>query len=227
MIVFPISMSRIGNAQSAEACIEWLRYFLPKIELNRVGAHFLYSDGLYMGLEPSDFDTKSRFASTSSAHMGAVRKLIQKNKREFQIDTAVSFQSWFQMYLSHGDFFSVLAMVRKFYDQDANFQRFVATDAKEQGKELTAEQLNFYLEEHTFSYLLLNRALSIQNDFVHHQEEWILEAYPGNPPLGQIYLFQKDPLKLNSAENPYKGQYNLVTNTFIPYLRVDLENPSF
>lgn len=227
MIVFPISMSRIGNAQSPTECIEWLRHFLPKILLNRVGAHFIYSEGLYMNFEQDGFDTKNRFANTAVSHMGGVKNLLQKHNREFQIDTAASFESWFQMYLSHRDFFSCFTAVKKFYESDIEFQKYIAIDALANGKELTDAQLNFYLEEHTFSYLLINRQLRLQNDFVQDKQQWILEAYPGSPMLGRVYLFQKDPLSLNSDSNPYKGQYDLSTHKFIPYAKVDLENPRF
>lgn len=227
IIVLPISMSRSSNAQSAEACIDALRLFLPKIQENKVGANLIYSEGLYMNFEKDAFDTKNRFANTAVSHMGAVRNLFAKNFREFQIDSALTFESWFQMYLSHNDFFSVFSTVKKLYASDSDFQKYVAKDAEQQGKELDERQIAFYLEEHTFSYLLLNRQLKLRNDFVNDRQTWVLEAYPGSPPLGQIYLFQKDPLRLNDDTNPYKGQYDLVSKKFIPYLEVDLENPGF
>lgn len=227
IIVLPISMSRASNAQSAEACIDALRFFLPKIQENKVGANLVYSEGLYMNFEQDAFDTKNRFANTAVSHMGAVKNLFAKNFREFQIESALTFESWFQMYLSHKDFFSAYSTVKKLYATDPDFQKYVARDAEMQGKTLDERQLAFFLEEHTFSYLLLNRQLKLRNDFVNNREAWVLEAYPGNPPLGQIYLFQKDPLGLNSDTNPYKGQYDLVNKRFISYLKVDLEQPGF
>lgn len=222
IIVLPISMSRIGNAQSPQACIDALNFFLNKIDVNRVGANFLYSEGLYMNLEKDAYETKNNFARTAVSHMHGVRNLVAKNHRKFQIDHAFNFESWFQMYLSHKDFFEAFKEVKKLYETDPEFQKQVEIDAKEQGKELTERQISFYLEEHTFAYLLLNRELTLRNEFVNGRERWVLLAYPGNPPRGQIYLFQKDPLGLNEDSNPYKGQYDLVNRRFIPYLRVDL-----
>lgn len=226
-IVFPISMSRIGNAQSPQECIDALDFFLNKIEENKVGAHFIYSEGLYMNFEQDAYDTKNRFARTAVSHMLGVRNLVSKNYRKFQIDHAFSFESWFQMYLSHKDFFEVLKTIRALYDSDPEFQRQVALDAEEQGKELTDRQISFYLEEHTFAYLLLNRQLTLRNEFVNGREQWVLLAYPGNPPRGQVYLCQMDPLGLNEDSNPYKGQYDLVNKRFVPYAKVDLLNPGF
>ena len=222
IIAFPISMTRIGNALSPQACIDFLEFFLQKIDVNRVGANFIYSEGLYMNFEQDAYVTKNNFAKTAVSHMLGVRNLVAKNHRKFQIDSAFNFSSWFQMYLSHKDFFKVMDHVRLLYEQDGQFRAYVATDAMEQGKELTERQVSFFLEEHTFAYLLLNRQLMLNNEFVLGREQWVLLAYPGSPPKGQIYLIQKDPLGLNGDQNPYKGQYDLDRKCFIPYLEVEL-----
>lgn len=101
------------------------------------------------------------------------------------------------MYLSHKDFFSAYKSIRDLYDGDAVFNQLISDDAQEQGKELTEQQVSFYLEEHTFRYLLMNRKLSLRNDFVNAREQWVLIAYPGKLARAQVYLYQKDPLKLN------------------------------
>jgi len=218
IIVLPISMSRIGNTQSPQACIDALDHFLPKIDLNRVGANFIYSEGLYMNLEQDAYTTKNDFARTAVSHMRGVRNLVSKNHRKFQIDHAFNFDSWFQMYLSHKDFFEAFRMVRELYDTDSEFKQKITLDAEEQGKELTERQLAFYLEEHTFAYLLMNRKLTLRNEFVNGREQWVLFAYPGNPPQAQMYLVQKDPLGINGDSNPYKGQYDLEEKVFVPYI---------
>ena len=223
IIVLGISMSRIGNSQSAKESIEALKHFLPKIHVNRVGANFVYSEGLYMNFEEDAYITKNNFGKSAASHMGAVRNLLAKDHRRFQIDHAFSFQSWFQVYLSHKDFFGVYHSVKKFYEKDSEFQKWVKQDAQEHGKELDERQLSFYLEEHAFHYLLVNRQLELRNDFVNGREQWVLDIYPGKPPKGQIYLIQKDPLGLSGDSNPYKGQYDLTEKKFIDYLKVDLE----
>jgi hypothetical protein len=227
IIALPISMSRIGNAQSPQECFDVLSYFQSKITVNQVGANFIYSEGLYMNFETDAYKTKNNFATTMVSHMLGVKNLVSKNYQKFQIDSAFHFESWFQMYLSHKDFFKVLKTVKDLYENDAEFRKQVALDAKEQMKELTERQIAFYLEEHAFGYLLINRKLSLSNDFVNGREQWILFVYPGNPPRGLIYLFQKDPLGINDDSNPYKGQYNWVTKKFIPFSEVDLTNPRF
>jgi hypothetical protein len=226
LLVFPISMSRISTGQHQKLYIEWLEFFLDKITTNQVGAHFLYSEGLYMNFETDAFLTKNNFAQSAVSHKQGLMNLIEKNYKKFQITSAFSFESWFQMYLSHPDFFSCLADIRKVYEHDSLFQKYVSLDTKEHGKELDEKQLSFYLEEHLFWYLLSNRQLTINNDFVDHKEKWILPCYPGSAPRGQIYLFQLDPLRINKDNNPYKGQYDLSSKVFIDYSKIDLENYS-
>ena len=46
-IIFPISMSRIGNVQNAEECYKWLKFFEKKIKVYGLDAIFLYTNGLY------------------------------------------------------------------------------------------------------------------------------------------------------------------------------------
>lgn len=224
IVVFPISMTRIGNVQSPSECIDALYFLKQKISINRTGANFLYSDGLYMNFEKDVYETKNKFAQNTVSHMRGVKNLIKKHYQDFQIESAFSFESWFQMYLSHEDFFNAFKTVKDLYASDEKFRKQVALDAEEQGKELNECQISFYLEEHTFGYLILNRELELRNNFVNGQEQWVLMAYPGKPPRGQIYLFQQDPLKINSDSNPYKGQYDLVEKKFIDYNKVDLDS---
>lgn len=223
IIVMPISMSRIANSQSPQACMEAIEHLRQKITANRVGAHFIYSEGLYMNLQENVCEKKNHYAQNAVSHMQGIRRIVEKNYMKYQIDNAFSFDSWFQMYLSHKSFFNVLSVVKEFYAKDVEFQKQVALDAKEQGKELTEKQIDFYLEEHTFAYLLYNRQLTLRNDFVNNRQAWVFFCYPGTPPRGAIYLYQQDPCKINGDSNPYKGQYDWTKKKFVDYRNVDLE----
>jgi hypothetical protein len=110
--------------------------------------------------------------------MHGIKNLVKKNYKKMQIDSAFSFSSWFQIYLSHSDFFDAFRKIRNFYDLDTKFQDLMKLDAKSQGRRLSQKQINFYLEEHTFVYLLLNMKLELKNDFINSRERWILLCYP-------------------------------------------------
>lgn len=222
VVVFPISMSRISNAQEPRAIMNTLDFFLNKVSISRVGVNIIYTEGLYMNFEKNIFETKNRFAQTAVCHMGGVKNIIQKEFKKYQIHDAFNFESWFHVYFAYADFFNVLKKVQDLYKKDKVFQTYIALDAKEQKRKLTKQQLAFYLEEHAFSYLLLNRQLQLHNDFVNGREQWVLLCYPGKPPRGQIYVYQKDILNINEDSNPYKGQYDTVEKKFIDYKNVDL-----
>ena len=217
LIVFPISMTRIANAQNAEAHIEYLRKFIPKIVEPKRGVHFLYTEGLYMNMPGSAYEMKNSYLNSMVAHANAFKKLLKKNQREMQIHEAFSFDSWFQMHLSHPDVLGSQREIKQFYETNDMFRSLVAEDAAQNKKILDDHQLSFFLEEHTFAYLLLNGQIKLRNDFVKGREEWILLAYPGMPPKAQIYLVQNDPLSIGKYPNPYKGQYDLVSRKFIDY----------
>jgi len=228
LLVFPISMSRIATGQHQKHYIEWLLQLAEKIQSNQVGANFLYSDGLYMNFENNAFETKNRFASTATSHKQGMLRLLDKHRQTFQIRSAFSFQSWFQMYLSHPDFFARLSDIRKLYSEDTLFQRYVALDAQDHERELTVHQIEFYLEEILFYYLASNRQLHFSNEYVQNREQWVLLCYPGSPLRAEIYLHQLDPFGLNSEKNPYKGSYDLSKRVFINHETVDLKqyNPT-
>ncbi len=228
LLVFPISMSRIGNTQSPQHCFEALEFLAEKIVATQVGANFIYTEGLYMNLEREVFETKNRFAATAASHMGAIRSLVNKHNKRFQIENAFHFDSWFQMYLSNHSFFQAQAVVKELYESDTEFQKMIEQDASQHGKPLTDRQIAFYLEEHTIIYLLIHDQLHLQNEYVNGRQQWLLFLYPGMPPKGQIYLTQQDPLKLmGKSHNPYKGQYDLLSKRFIDYRNVDLATYSF
>ncbi len=54
ILVFPISMSKIANAQSATRCYEFMLNFSPdKISESNVGLNIVYSDLLYLNSKES------------------------------------------------------------------------------------------------------------------------------------------------------------------------------
>ncbi len=224
ILVFPISMSRIENSQSASSCFEYIKIFDDKYKEPKVGAQFIYTEGLYMNFEERAYETKNKFAQRMVNHKQGLQKLIAKNFHHYQIANAFNFEAWFQMYLSHPDFFSVVAQAKMLYDTDTLFQKYVAEDSRVMERELTSQQLNFLIEEHVFSYLLLNRQLRLQNEYINGREEWLLLCYPGKPLLSEIYFYQKDILKINTDTNPYKGHYDLTQKRFYNFNEIDLEN---
>ena len=222
-IFLPISMSRIDNAQSAKECVQFLDYFKEKIQEPKVGIHFLYTEALYMSFEDKAYETKNAFDQKMVNHMHGVKKLIEKDFMTFQIRDAFHFESWFQTYLSHNDFLSFLNQVKDEHHKDELFQKYIKEDIEDNNREYNEKQIDFFLEEHAMTYLILNRQLSLDNKFVQGREEWLILSYPGKPLKAQVYLYQKDMLNLNKDSNPYKGLYNMTERVFYDFSKMNVE----
>lgn len=223
MLLFPISMSRIDNSQSPQEYETFLKNFTSKVQVPKVGIHFFYTEGLYMNFEEKAFETKNAFIQKMVNHKNGVKKILKKNFREFQIEKAFTFQSWFQMCLSSNDFLSVFKQAKDFYDTDNKFQELIKKDSQLVGRELDEKQLQFFLEEFTFSYLAVYGKFEITNSYVEGKEEWELLAYPGKPFLSQIYFVQKNILNFEKKEKSYIGHYDLTEKKYYDFLAIDVD----
>ncbi len=224
MLLFPISMSRIDNSQSPQEYENFLKNFTSKVQTPKVGIHFFYTEGLYMNFEEKAYETKNSFIQKMVNHKNGVKKILKKNFLEFQIEKAFTFQSWFQMCLSSNDFLSVLKQAKDFYNSDAKFQELIKKDADLIGRELDEKQLQFFLEEFTFSYLAVYGKFEITNPYVEGKEEWELLAYPGKPFLSQIYFIQQNIMGFEKKEKGYIGHYDLLQKKYYDFTKIDVNN---
>ena len=173
ILVFPISMSRISNAQSAKDCWEYMKIFSPeKIIRPLVGVNFIYSDLLYFNSSEEAAKLKNKFIQLMLAHKHEFLKILNKNP--FYIAKAFMFTSWSQMILDCKEYTTYLGLLKKFYKKDKQFQAYVEEDAKFMGKKLDENQVNFILEETLFVYLIAKGKVALKNDYIQGHEKWIL-----------------------------------------------------
>lgn len=233
ILVFPISISRAEhqNGQSPEQCFDYVQHFSPKkISEPKVGLNMIYGDFLYMNSQEPASSLKKKFMSIVLAHKNSFQKLVTKNWKDFQIQQAFSFEVWNQLYLDYrnADFSNDLAKIKKLYEQDSFFQKLIADDANFCERELTDEQLNFFLEEHLMFYLISKKKIFLPNEYIQGREKWVLWCYPSPMLKAQFYLYQKNPLNLNAPENPYENHvYDLSAKLLIDCTKVDLENYNY
>lgn len=221
MLVFWISMSRISNAQSAEKCFEYIEHLSQKITRPEVWINFIYSDGLYLLSEEKASTLKQKFLGAMISHKESILKWL---KGTWYIPKSFSFSAWNQLILQFSlNFPYYFNKLKKIYSTDSLFQSYVLDDANTNGKDISENQIHFFLEEILMFYLISKGKAKIQNEFLNNHEKWILHCYPGKPLKSEIYLYQKNFFKFNNLNNIYQNYfYDLEEEKLYDYSRVDL-----
>lgn len=232
ILVFPISISRTDNStgQDPAQCLDYVKHFSPsKVIEPRLGLNVIYGDFLYLYSDQKASALKQRFMNLVLKHKNTFSKLVRKERERFQIQHAFSYEVWNQLYLSYdGDFDSGFRHFRKMYDCDPLFQKYVREDAAFAGREVTEDQVNFFLEEYLMLYLISKRKVSLPNEYILGREQWILWCYPGMPIKGQIYTYQKNFFRLEAPENPYENHsYDLTSKKLVDNLKINLEGYNY
>jgi len=231
ILVFPISMSKISNAQDAKHCLEHLEHFTAakgnKIMKPLIGLNFVYSDYLYFHSDEKGSALRNKFFPLSVSHKNNFLKLLKRNP--WYIEKAFSFLTWNQILLESRDFVTYFGNLKKIYRKDKKFQQYMLDDLKMQGKiKLDENQLNFFLEETLLFYLIAKGKIKLYNEFIQGHEKWILYCYPGPPLKSQIYLFQKNFFKFKNPKNKFENAYyDLSKNKLYEFDRVDLDTIEF
>lgn len=219
LLYFGISMSRIGNSQSAQSCYDHMNYLASKIDKTEgIGLTFLYSDYLYFLSEEPAKELRSRAKEQMMSHKLNFLDIVLRNNTYTK--KAFSFLTFGQSILDNAKVYqSAYEKVRSLYETDEKFKSLVISDTKD-GVE-SDEGIRFILEEITYFYLANFGQLKITNTFTAGEEKWILQCYPGDPLKSEIYLLKLNPCKFKS-DNIYKlGMYNLEKNIFMDYSKID------
>ncbi len=225
LLLFGLSMNKLNNRQNARNCLDDIRYFTPsKIVKPFIGLNFIYSDFLYLYSDKPAPELKDSFMNQVINHKNSTQKLIEKNPIEFQIQHAFSYIVWNQLYVGTNDFNESFLLIKRIYEKDELFQKYVKEDCEVFGRAMGENQVNYFLEETLMIYLLSKNRVKLPNEYIDNNQEWILFCYPGRPLKTQIYIYQLDPLKLNWPSNPYQNAfYNLEDKELIKMDEVDLE----
>jgi hypothetical protein len=152
----------------------------------------IYGDSLYMNSDEQANVLRKKFMKVIISHKNAFSKLIKKEKLNFQIQHAFSYEVWNQLFLDYdGDFSDDFSRFKKIYKEDKLFQKYLLDDVKFCKRELDENQINFFLEEHLLFYFLSKKQIRLPNEYIQGREKWILWCYPGVPLKGMIYTYQK------------------------------------
>ena len=156
LLRFPISLSRIANAQSAKMYFEtYIPHISPsKILTPTIWANFCYSDMLYMYSDQPATTLKKKYMSEICKHKNESKKYLGKPQKHlwktpkdasYYISNSFSFDSWTSLYLWYEwDFPFMLKRLYDIYQNDSVFQKYLEVDCKDSDKLITNDQVMFF-----------------------------------------------------------------------------------
>jgi hypothetical protein len=219
-----ISMSRIGNEQSPQKCLEYLRHLASKIQHTEgIGMEIWYGDYLYFNSSEPANKLSARYKEQMISHKNAFLNLLKKD-RVWTLK-AFSFKTFGQILLENSDVFPTsYDAVQKLYKEDLVFKKYVDEDCRATNHGTGEDSINFILEEVAMFYLSQKGPLRLNNKFVTDTEKtWTLQAYPGKPLLSEVYLFKKNPLNFSNPKNQFENCfYDLEGKILYDYTRMEL-----
>jgi len=228
ILLLGISMSRIGNEQSAEKCYDHLQFLDTKIKRTEgIGVVTLYSDYLYFLSDEPASTLRDRYKNIMFQHKHNLLRLLSKDTA--WIKKAFSFYTFGQIMLDNSEVFqSALHKILDIYQKDSVFQEYVDFDCRNNGHGFGTKEKTFVLEEIVSMYLAAKGQLVFNNKFVQETEKWVLQLYPGKPLKSEVYLFQLNPLNLSNPKNKFENSfYDLQNKILYDYSRIDIDTFDF
>jgi len=225
LLLFGLSMNKLFLRQSPEKCLEDIRHFhTAKVSKPLIGLNFIYSDYLYLYSDKPAPELKDSFMTRVITHKNGLQNILEKNALDFQIQHAFNYLVWNQLYVGTRNFNQLFSEVKKMYQEDETFQKYMQEDCERYGREMEDNQVNFFLEEILMMYLLTKNQVKLPNEYIEGQQKWVLFCYPGRPLKSTAYFYQKNPFNLDWPESLYQNaHYDLEAKQLIDFTRVDLE----
>jgi hypothetical protein len=225
LLLFGLSMNKLFLRQSPENCVNDIRHFhTAKVSKPLIGLNFIYSDFLYLYSDKPAPELKHSIMNQAIDHKNGVQRILEKNNLDFQIQHAFNYIAWAQLYVGTKNFNKLFSNLKKIYEEDILFQKYVQEDCDTYGREMGDNQVNFFLEEILMFYLLTKNEVKLPNEYIEGQQKWILFCYPGRPLKSTVYMYQLNPFELDWKENPYQNShFDLEAKQLIDFNRVDLE----
>ena len=203
-IVFPLSMSRLSNTQSAEECYKWLEFFEKKIQVLGLDVAFLYTNGLYYNDDSPALKVRKTTNGQMISHSNAIRNLVVK-KRKY-MPQAIHFVPWDYIILNSSRYEEFYFILKKLDKEDKEFHKLILGALKDR-KESEAN-LNFVLEEIAITHILRQKLIELPKTLV-KKDNFRLIAYPGPPLKADIYQWKKKALPQTDGFPFYDSHYDL------------------
>lgn len=203
-VVFPLSMSRLGNAQSADECYRWLEFFEKKIEVFGLDAVFLYTNGLYFNSNENASAIRKKTNGQMISHSNAIRKLIVKS-RKF-MPQAIHYVPTDYVILNSPEFENYSLKLKRLLKEDKDFYNLLVQDSKDNKKDEAS--INFLIEEIVIAHLIRQKQIEFPKTLV-KKDNFRLIAYPGPPLKSEVYVWKKKILPQSKDFRFYASHYDI------------------
>ena len=231
LLLWGISMNRIGNSQSGEKVFNYFGDLYDKVnQTDGIGNVVLYADYLYFNSKRESSISKNRYIDLMIAHKNNLLNTLSQNPN--WVKKAFSFYTFGQMIVDNSSLYiKTLQLLTNMYNTDPKFREAVIFDVKLNKKAEQEEEeelaVKFILEEITIFYLFAKGCIKTNNEFVRNPV-WTLQCYPGKPLKSEVYLFQQNPMKLENPKNKFEYcYYDLDAKILYDYKMLDIDTFDF
>ncbi len=203
-IVFPLSMSRLSNAQNAEHCYKALELFEEKIKMIGLDVIFLYTNGLYYNNDEAALEVRKKTNGQMLSHSNSVRNLVLKKKK--YVPQAMHFLPWDYIVLNSPQFQFYYERLKRLDKEDKEFHKLLLEALKDR-KESEAN-INFIIEEIAITHVIRQKEVEFPKTLV-KKDNFRLIVYPGPPLKADIYQWKKKILPQVKEFPFYASHYDL------------------
>jgi len=203
-LIFPLSMSRLANAQSAEKCYGALQFFEKKLEIISLDVVFLYTTGLYNNSNEPALEVRKRTMGQMLAHKGAIMKLVLKKKK--YVPRAMHFLTWDYIILNSPEYEEYYSKLKKLVKEDNGFYKILVKDLG--GREENEANINFLIEEIVVTHIIRQKLVELPKTIV-RKDNFRLFIYPGEYIKGDLYQWKKKVLPQHKGHPFSSSHYDL------------------
>ena len=207
-LIFPLSMSRLANAQAGPTLYEFLMFFESKIKVISLDVIFLYTNDLYLNSDDRAVDIRKKSLNQMLNHKAEFLGLLLKERK--YVPQAFHFLPWDYAILNAENFQGAKSNLLEAKNKDQKFHKFLMNDLKKAGREETEANLNFLIEEIVATHLLTQKEIPLPHTLA-TSDGWRLICYSGDPIQSLIYTYKNN---LLSKRGDLSEQHLLFARSF-------------
>lgn len=224
-LIFPLSMSRLSNALSAEKIYEFLAFFEAKLSHQSIDVILLYTNGLYLNSDENSSVLRKKLLNQMINHKSSFESMILKKKKF--IPGSFHYLPWDYAILNASKYNDERARLAAHFNDDLPFRKALQYDLNIAGQKATEANLQYLLEELIISHLITEKEISFPHRLA-HEDGWRLLCYPGFPPVSLVYLWQKNLLgnrnDLSKTHQVFaRSLYHMEDRVLIDFKQFNLE----